>query len=492
MESHSPVLQRSSEHPAPADATEAASTFALKGNMGTFGLLFTVLAFTAPLGVVFGFLSVNISFGIAVPIAFLGVMALMTLFALGFTSMTRRIPRPGAFYTYIGEGLGRPMGLGSSFLALSTYGFNIIAAIVFSGIGVNNLVTSFADSTPVPWWVWSLGMLGLVWVLSYFNVEFSAKVLSTVLVVEVLAIIVFDVVVIANGGPEGHSFEPWNPANLATSSIGLLLLFSVGVFNGFEATAIYRDEVRDPAVTIPRATYLTIVFLGVFYAISSYALILSAGASRAVADAETNAAEMMPHALLTYFGTFANQVIAVLLVTSMFASTLSLQNILSRYTHSLSVDGVLPRRLAAVHPRHGSPYAAAVAVGAVLLVSLFALILSGASEFDLYGAAAGVAFYGMLMLLFLTSVAVLVYFRRDRGDASRWKTLVAPAIATVAIGFALLTASLNMDLLIVAPPGVVAGLLTIGYVAIVAGVVVALVLRRLGSPIYERIGRRAA
>ncbi|MEU1305016.1 APC family permease [Streptomyces shenzhenensis] len=489
MKSTPPVLQCSSGHSAVDAPTSTAYT--LKGNLGTFGLLFTVLAFTAPLGVVFGFISVNISFGIAVPIAFVGVLLLMTLFALGFTSMTRHIPRPGAFYTYIGEGLGRPLGLGGSFLALTTYGFNIVAAIVFSGIAVKNLIVSFAGASPVPWWVWSLLMLATVWILSYFNVELSAKLLSTVLVIEVLAIAIFDTVVIADGGPEGHSFEPWNPANLLTPSIGVLLLFSVGVFNGFEATAIYRDEVRDPARTIPRATYLTIVFLGIFYAISSYALILSSGVSHAVADAHADPAGMMPHALLTYFGAFANQVIAVLLVSSMLASTLSLQNILSRYTHSLSVDGILPRRLAAVHARHGSPHVAAVTVGAVLLVALTGLILSGVPETDLYGAASGVAFYGMLLLLFLTSVAVIVYFRRNDSGASPWKTIAAPAVAALGIGFALLKATLNMELLIVAPSLVVAVLLAAGYAALVVGVVVALVLKRRRSPVYQRIGRRA-
>ena len=113
--------------------------------MGTTGLLFTVLAFTAPLGVVFGFVSVNISFGIGVPIAFVAVAVLMALFAMGFTGMTKAIPRPGAFYTYIREGLGRPLGLGGSFLALVTYGFNVTSCIVVSGIAVNNLLGAFLE-----------------------------------------------------------------------------------------------------------------------------------------------------------------------------------------------------------------------------------------------------------------------------------------------------------------------------------------------------------
>jgi amino acid transporter len=345
------VAAPTSHDPSEAEGRHA-SRFALRGRMGTFGLLTTVLAFTAPLGVVFGFVSVNISFGIGVPIAFIAVAILMALFAFGFTSMTKAIPRPGAFYTYIREGLGRPMGLGGSLLALGTYGFNITSCIVVSGIAVNNLVSAFAGGTVIPWWVWSAVMLAVAWTLSYFNVELSAKVLATVLVIEVVAVTIFDVVVIANGGPEGQSFEPWNPANLITPTIGVLLLFSIGVFNGFEATAIYRDEVRRPEVTIPRATYLAIAFLGVFYAISAYALILSVGASNAVEVAQTDAPAMMPNALLTYFGMFANQLVSILLVTSFFASMLSLQNILSRYTHSLAVDGIFPRQLAAVHDKH--------------------------------------------------------------------------------------------------------------------------------------------
>jgi amino acid transporter len=457
--------------------------------MGTFGLLTTVLAFTAPLGVVFGFISVNISFGIGVPIAFIAVAILVAFFALGFTAMSKAIPRPGAFYTYIREGLGRPAGLGGSFLALGTYGFNITSAIVVAGIAVNNLSTAFAGHTFAPWWVWSLVMLVVAWTLSYFNVELSARVLSVILCIEVTIVTIFDIGIIANGGPEGHSFAPWNPANLFTPTIGVLLLFSIGVFNGFEATAIYRDEVRRPSVTIPRATFLVVAFLGIFYAISAYALILSVGTSHAVGVAGKNAPQMMPDALVRYFGLFANQIVSILLITSFFASMLSLQNILSRYTHSLSVDGIFPRFLAKVHDKHGSPHRSAIAVGAILLVALAVLIVSGGDANALYAAAGGVAFYGMLLLLALTAVAVIVYFRRNPAGASLWRTCVAPAISLLGIGFALVTASFNMNLLVVGEPWLLTILLLIPYLLIIAGIVLAVVLRRRRPETYRRIGR---
>lgn len=462
--------------------------FKLRGRMGTLGLLFTVLAFTAPLGVVFGFISVNISFGIAIPIAFIAVAILVGLFALGFTAMTKAIPRPGAFYTYIREGLGRPLGLGGSFLALGTYGFNVTSALVVAGISVNSLLGAFGVAA-TPWWLWTLIIVIITGALSYFNIELSAKVLSVILTIEVLTVAIFDVVIIANGGPEGHSIEPWNPANLITPTIGVILLFSIGVFNGFEATAIYRDEVRRPSVTIPRATFLAVLFLGVFYAISAYALILSTGTSNAVAAASENAPAMMPNALVAYFGMFANQLVSILVITSFFASILSLQNILSRYTHSLSVDGILPRGLAAVHAKHGSPSRAALAVFGVLFVILAILVLSGGDETSLYAAAGGVAFYGMLLLLAFTAIAIIVYFRRNPQGASVWRTLVAPAVALLGIGFALITGTLNMDLLVVGSPLLLTILLLIPYTLIVVGVILALVLRKQRPDTYRRIGR---
>lgn len=471
------------------DIEDRSSIYKLRGRMGTTGLLFTVLAFTAPLGVVFGFVSVNISFGIGVPIAFVAVAVLMALFAMGFTAMTKAIPRPGAFYTYIREGLGRPTGLGGSFLALVTYGFNVTSCIVVSGIAVNNLLGAFLGDVSTPWWIWSMVMFGIAWALSYFNVELSAKVLSVILAVEVLAVAIFDAVIIVNGGPEGPSFEPWNPVNLFTPTIGVLLLFSIGVFNGFEATAIYRDEVKRPNITIPRATFLAVAFLGVFYAISAFALILSAGTSNAVSAAQADPTAMMPDALLQYFGAFANQVIAILLVTSFFASGLSLQNILSRYTHSLAVDGIFPKALSTVHAKHGSPHRAAVAVGAVLLLVLLILVISGGEANALYAAAAGVAFYGMLLLLCLTAVAMIVYFRRNKTSMSFWRTLVAPVIALLGIGFALLTASFNMELLVVGDPLLLTVLLLIPYLSIAVGIALALLLRRRNAETYRRIGR---
>ena len=51
-------------------------------------------------------------------------------------------------------------------------------------------------------------------------------------------------------------------------------------FIGFEATAIFRDEAHDPHRTIPRATYVALIIIGVFYTLSCWAHRVGVGRRR--------------------------------------------------------------------------------------------------------------------------------------------------------------------------------------------------------------------
>ena len=124
------------------------------------------------------------------------------------------------------------------------------------------------------------------------------------------------------------------------------------------------------------------------------------------------------------------------------------------------------------------------------LLALLALIATGGKDLALYGAAAGIAFYGMLLLLFMTSIAVLVFFKRDPQGGTKWKIFYAPLIAAIGVGVVLVTASMNIELLIDAPPAVMWGLVSLTYLSIIVGIVLAIYLKRRGSVIYDRIGRR--
>ncbi len=142
---------------------------------------------------------------------------------------------------------------------------------------------------------------------------------------------------------------------MLTGSPGIGLMFAIAAFIGFEATAIFRDEAKDPARTIPRATYVAVIGIGVFYTLASWALVMAWGPSGVVAQAAENPGAMILITTATYVGPIGEIIMNVLLITSMFACVLSFHNVITRYQHSMSNAGALPDRLGAVLPKYFAP-----------------------------------------------------------------------------------------------------------------------------------------
>lgn len=462
--------------------------------MRTMELVLTVLAFSAPLTVVIAWIPFLVIFnGIGAPMAFVVAALLLLVFSVGFTTMTRYIPNPGAFYAYITAGLGRIGGLGAGFLAIYAYLLLILAGSAYAGFSATGLVSGVLGGPDIAWYWYSLAFLGAISVLGYLNVELSAKVLSLVMTLEIITIVLFDVAVFADGGPEGRSLEPFTWSAFTSGSIGLGLLFAVVSFLGFEGTAIYREETKDPARTIPRATVIAVVFMGLLYAVSGWMLITSLGVSSAVKAVEADPGGVYFSSMTTYVGWVAADAATVLIVTSWFACVLSMHNVLTRYGFSLGTDGVLPRRLGRAHRRHGSPHNASITVSVLVFVCALTFVVAGADPVAMYGQLAGASGFAIVLLLLITNLAVLVYFRR-RGpvNASAWRTAVAPAVATIGLAVVLYLAFVNFPMMIGGSTSQAVLMQAINWGVLAAGMILAVLYRRRRPTVYRRIGRQDA
>ena len=134
----------------------------LKGNMGAASLMLTVLAFAAPITSVTSIIPITIMFGGAgATAAVLLTTVLVLVFSVGFVAMTRQIPRPGAFYSYVTAGLGKVVGLGGAFLTTVSYYLALVGAYALVGVLASNMVLSFGGPG-TPWFVWS----ALAWLIA--------------------------------------------------------------------------------------------------------------------------------------------------------------------------------------------------------------------------------------------------------------------------------------------------------------------------------------
>lgn len=458
----------------------------LRGRLGPTAIVFMVIAAAAPMTVVAASpIGMAFSNGGGVPFNFLAAGIILLLFAVGYTAMAEHIPDAGAFYSFVGAGLGRSMGSGAAFLALFTYVAIETAITAFLGFSLSNLAALIGISG-VPWWVGSALTLALVAFLGYRDIDLSAKVLGVLLVLEVLVIVVLCAAIVAHGGSsnEGLTGASFTPHVILSGSVGIGIMMAFGGYTGFEATAIFRDEAREPKKTIPRATYAAVIIIGTFYTIATWIIVDAWGTDGLKGLALRHIGDLVQLTATSYVGQWLASAITVLLCTSLFACVISFHNVISRYEHSLARNGLLPRRLATTHVKHGSPSVASVVltVASFLLLALW-MALGWNPLLQVFTWISSSGALGIIILFVLTSVSVVFFFARSKADRRLWNTVIAPVLALVGLiavfwlsvtNFSVLTSSSSTPLNLTLALSPVA--------ALVLGIAIDLVLRRRPTP----------
>ncbi|WP_063739983.1 APC family permease [Amycolatopsis jejuensis] len=465
----------------------------LTGKIGAVALILTVLAFNGPLTTVVGFVPVVIGYGngIGAPVAYLVIGAILLFFSVGFTTMGRKLPNPGAFYAYITAGLGRPAGLGACYLAVLSYLVILLSSATFFGLSMAAMVSGTLHGPSLPWWTYSLAMVAVIGGLGYARIDVSVRVVGIIMAAEIALISIFYVAVIARGGAAGLHFDSFKPSSIMSGSVGFALLFAVQCFSGFEATAIFREETRNPGRTIRRATYGAVLVLGLLYSVGAWVIIQATGAGGAVAATAADPSGTVYAGLRTFVGGFAVDIVTITLCTSILAANVSTHNVIARYLYNLGKDRILHHRVAAVHPRLTSPYIASLCVSAVSLVGVVALVLLRTDPAKTYAILAGVGGYALILLLLLTSISLLAYLRlKDSHGVTLFQSTIAPVLAIAGLATVAVLATANIHVNIGDSGTLSRVVLAVVYLVCVAGIGHALVLRRRQSPAYARIGRQ--
>lgn len=465
----------------------AAPGTGLERTLGVGHIVFMVVAMAAPLTVFAGLIPLMLGTGngIGTPVDFVIVGVVLLLFTVGYSAMTPEVRNAGAFYSYVQRGLGTAAGLGAAALALVTYSVLMVAVSGYLGASARTVVETFSGAS-VPWWLLAGAGLAVIGFLGHRNVDVSARVLGVLLVAEIGIVAIIDLAITMRGGAGGLTAESlsWNAFAGGAPATGIM--FAVFGFVGFEATAVFRSEAKDPDRTIPRATYIAVALIATVCAVSAWAMIVGLGVDRA-AELAAGDPEGLASGLATrYISQVAHDAVQVLLVTSFFACVLTAHNVVSRYLFALGRQGALPPRLGEVHPAHRSPYVASLLTSAVTGVLVAVTAVAGLDPVtQVYAWFGGAGTLGLIALLTLTSAAVVVHFRRRR-TASPWHGTIAPALALVALTGILVLVVADFELLIGsrALADLFLGLLAVAFLG---GLAWATILRRSRPAVYAAL-----
>ena len=461
----------------------------LSGSLGVTSIVLMVVATAAPLTVMVANTPLIITMGNGAGLAFDALVAtiIMFLFAIGFVAMSKFISNAGAFYSYIQKGLGRTLGLGSATLAWVSYFLILVALETYLGVALSDLIQTFTGAI-VPWWVLTLVCMLTIGFLGYRHIELSSKFLAVALILEIAVVILVDLFVFADRGITGMDTQAFALDTILSGSPGLGIMFAIYCFIGFEATVIFREEARNPDKTIPRATYIAVLGVGLFYIISMWCQVTAIGSNNIVEYATTHGESTYLLVAQQYLGTISKDIILVLLVTSLFACALSLHNIVVRYQYILGKYNVFPKQLAYIHEKHKSPYVSSFCqtCGSLILFTIL-LILQLDPVVNIYAWGATTGTLGYMSILSMACISVVAFFYKNK-SGSFWTTTVAPSLGLVGLIFSLYIAIVNLPSLIGSEstivPNIIIGVL---IAAFMAGVIKAKMMKKSKPKQFEML-----
>jgi amino acid transporter len=476
---------------APVKDSPDGSAGLARNQIGVLGIVFFVVAAAAPLTVVVALFPVIIGAGNGIGIAgaFVVVAVVLTVFAVGYVAMSKHITNAGAFYAFITRGLGRPAGLGSASLAIFAY--NAIQLGVIGGFGyyAAEFVNQHSDAG-IPWWVFSFLAMAASLFLGVRQIHAGARVLAVLLTLETGVILVLNIGILINSPTPlaDYSFEPFAPSAVFAGALGVALMFAHASFIGFEGTAIYGEEAKDPKRTVPRATYASVIFMGVFYAVTAFLIVNAVGVGNVVSLTETEGGNLVFAVSDSVLGPLGAEAFQLLVITSLFAAILTFHNNVARYLYSLGRQGVIWSRLGTTHPTRQSPALACyVQIAMVAIVVAIFAILGLDPYTTLFTWWTGVGAAAIILLQTIASVAIFVFFRRSNVDKRPWNTFIAPLLGVAGLLPFLWYAITGMDVLLGGGGWLQISFTVMLFASLIVGVIGAYIIKARSPQRYAQL-----
>ena len=459
------------------------------GVLNTGAVVFMVVAVSAPLAVVVALLPIAFAYGngAGLPGAFLIALLALVLFAVGYVKIIPFIKNAGAFYAYISAGLGKEIGLAAALLSTMAY-FALCASTVAAMAFFCRDLFLTITGLDTHWSIWGLLSVLVIGFVAYRRITSAAVILGVILITEVLMILALDVAVLVQLGWPAFKLGDFSPSAVFAPGLGIALVYAFNGMSGIEGTAIYQEEAKDRATTIPRATFVALLLAGTFYILTSWALASSVGSAEVSAVAAADPGHFVMGQADRFLGGWSGGVFGVLVITSSFAASLGLFNNASRYVYALARDGVMPQRFAKTHKVYKSPSSASTLLAILLAVIIVA---SAATSLDpllnVSPALIGIGSVSLMVLITLTAFSIPVFFWR-RDEKSFAKT-VAPIAGGLIVAFATFMAVTNYSALTGTDSPIINNLIWVVPIVAVIGFVYAIRLKSARPQIYAQLGK---
>ncbi|ATU46065.1 putrescine/spermidine ABC transporter [Acinetobacter junii] len=350
----------------------------LQKTLGLWHIIIIGLAYIQPMTLFDTFGLVSEESHHHVPTSYIVALIAILFTSLSYGHMIRRYPSSGSAYTYAQKSIHPNVGFMVGWSSWLDYLLSPMVNIILAVIYLEALFPS------VNHWVWVIVLTAFMTGVNLRGAKFVANFNSMIVLVQLIVIAVFTFLVYSKlqmglnaEGPitaetryQLWSLEPfWNELTSVGALItgATLLCFS---FTGFDSLSSLAEETKDTEKTLPKAIFLTALFAGIVFIISTYFMQIYFPN-----DPKTyfqDVAATQPDILLLVGGSlFQSYVLAFAIVTVM-ASGISAHAGVSRLMYVMGRDGVINKKIFGhISPKNFTPSYNIMIVGAVALCAGF-------------------------------------------------------------------------------------------------------------------------
>ncbi|MEV5898044.1 amino acid permease [Nonomuraea fuscirosea] len=385
--------------------------------------------------------------GPAVAVSFVVAGIVCGLAALCYAEFASTIPVAGSAYTFsfatlgefpawvIGWDLILELALAAAVVAVGWSGY---FASLLSTFGLN-LPPSIAGADPVVN-VPAIAIVAILTTVLVAGIKLSSRV-NLILVITKVAVVLL-VIVAGLFFIESANYTPFIPEAVPTARVegleaplfqvlfgitpvafGVIGIFSAAAivffaFIGFDIVATAAEETVDPQRDVPRGIIGSLVICTILYVAVSLVVVGMQHYTQLSTDAPLSGA-------FTAVGQpWLASIIGVGAIAGLTTVVLVLLMGQTRVLFAMSRDGLLPRSMAKVHPRFGTPARLTMLIGVVTMA------LAG---FVSFGELAELVNIGTLFAFVVVSIGVVV-LRRTRPDLPRaFKTPLVPVLPALSV-----------------------------------------------------------
>src|SRR5688572_2019462 len=350
-----------------------------------------------------------------------GVLSLLG--ALTYAELGAMRPEAGGLYAYIRDAFGPLPAFLYGWASFVVIASGSIAALA---VAFSNYLSPLLPGVSLPAPVIPVLVIAIVAVVNVRGTRNSATVQNWTTGAKVGALALLSLVLIIRAGGAASPAAAATPAvapNVSLAAgLGAAMIGVLWAYEGWQYVTFSAGEARDPQRTFPRAISIATLLLVVLYLLANVGYIAALGPDGA-ARSERVAAD----AVATAFGPIAGSIVATLILVSIFSALNGLVLTTPRMYYAMARDGMFFERLAAVHPRFGTPAFAFVPRSA------WAALVAASGTFEqllTYAVFTGWIFYA------LGALAVFVFRRREPNAARPFRVPGYPVTPMLFVGAA--------------------------------------------------------